>query len=243
MGDQWFEIASLDHFWIRRRFQVLRRLAREIEWNELEVAEIGCGNGLLQKQCEDMLGISVDGFDLNAHALAQNQATRSRVCCYNIYDQRPELQRRYDVIFLFDVIEHIEDQVSFLRAALFHLKSGGRLVINVPADPSVYSSYDLAVGHVRRYGMRELKAVLAQVGLTTNRWTYWGLLLYPLLHIRKRRLAHATDAEQILRDGMKPPSALANEALGWLSQAEIIPQHWLGSSLMVIAGEEVGCLI
>src|SRR5437870_3830747 len=30
MGNRWFEIASVDHFWIRRRFEVLQRLAGDL---------------------------------------------------------------------------------------------------------------------------------------------------------------------------------------------------------------------
>ena len=53
MAEQWFEIASMDHFWVRRRFEVLRRLAGSLIPSAREIAEIGCGHGLLQRQIED----------------------------------------------------------------------------------------------------------------------------------------------------------------------------------------------
>ena len=55
MGDWWFEIATEDHFWIRRRFDVLRRLADPVVRNAVRAAEIGCGNGLLQKRSGGLL--------------------------------------------------------------------------------------------------------------------------------------------------------------------------------------------
>src|SRR5580693_503007 len=72
MGDWWFDIATGDHFWIRRRFAVMRRLADSILRNSKSAAEIGCGNGLLQKEVEDYYRISVTGFDLNEVALQKN---------------------------------------------------------------------------------------------------------------------------------------------------------------------------
>jgi hypothetical protein len=56
MADRWFEIASIDHFWVRRRFDVLRRLAGDWIANSRAMAEIGCGHGLLQRQIEDAYG-------------------------------------------------------------------------------------------------------------------------------------------------------------------------------------------
>ncbi|RYD84832.1 MAG: class I SAM-dependent methyltransferase [Verrucomicrobiaceae bacterium] len=235
MGDEWFEIASLSHFWIKRRFEVLRKLAPRPSWTDVAVAEVGCGTGLIQRQMEDAFGITVDGFDLNVQALRQNVSRASRVCCYNIFDRRLELQGRYDVILLCDVLEHIDDTTSFLDAVAFHLKEKGRLLVNVPADQSLYSSYDRAVGHIRRYSIAELRDVLAEARFQSNNWTYWGLPLIPLLHIRKWLLQRQSDEVEIMRSGFKPPSSVGNSLLGQLSRIEILPQRWKGASLMAVA--------
>src|ERR1700675_2325409 len=85
MADCWFEIASIEHFWVRRRFDVLRTLAGDLIASAKEMAEIGCGHGLLQKQIEDGYGREVAGFDLNEYALKQNVSRRSSVSCYDIF--------------------------------------------------------------------------------------------------------------------------------------------------------------
>lgn len=235
MGDHWFAVARLNHFWIERRFQVLRKMAAETRWSGLVAAEIGCGNGLLQRQCEDAFGIRVDGFDLNEAALAQNIARRSLVACYNVFDRLPELRERYDIIFLFDVIEHIEDHAAFVAATLFHLKPGGQLIVNVPANQDLFSEYDLAAGHVRRYHPAELRTLLEAAGLKTKAWTYWGFGMVPFLVARRWFLKGKTDPDEILRDGFNPGSALINALLRGISRMELIPQHRSGSSLMFVA--------
>jgi ubiquinone/menaquinone biosynthesis C-methylase UbiE len=91
MHDRWYEIASLDHPWIVRRFEVLRRLADRLIRQATAIAEVGCGHGLLQRQVEDYYRVEVTGFDLNEAALKQTASRSSRVCCYDLFEQSREL--------------------------------------------------------------------------------------------------------------------------------------------------------
>jgi SAM-dependent methyltransferase len=63
----------------------------------------------------------------------------------------------YDAIIYIDVIEHIEDDAAELRRAYNHLKPGGKLMILVPAHQFLYSPFDKAIGHFRRYNKTMLK--------------------------------------------------------------------------------------
>jgi len=234
MAQHWFEIASLDHFWIRRRFAVLQNLAGRSICNAHELAEIGCGHGLLQRQIEDAYGRGVCGFDLNENALKQNVSQRSRLCCYDIYQRDATLCERFDLIFLFDVIEHISDETSFLQALLYHLAPEGLLVVNVPAGHWAYSSYDSAAGHVRRYSPKTLRRTMNANNLAIKSWTYWGLAFVPSLLIRKFWLMGKHDQSEIIASGFDPRFTAVNSMMGYLSRLEWLPQKFLGTSLMAV---------
>jgi SAM-dependent methyltransferase len=234
MGDQWFEVASIDHFWIQRRFRVLQILAGELIGEGREMAEIGCGNGLLQRQIETNYDRSVSGLDLNEYALQRNVSTRSRVFCYDILDRNTRLEGAFDVVFLFDVLEHITDEDTFLNALLFHLKPNGKLIVNVPAGPWAFSSYDRAAGHVRRYLIGSLRDTAHRNAFDVADWTYWGLPLIPMLAIRKLWLAIYNNDDAIIRTGFDSRSAWINRSLKKLSTLEPIPQKIIGTSLMAI---------
>jgi 2-polyprenyl-3-methyl-5-hydroxy-6-metoxy-1,4-benzoquinol methylase len=234
MADQWFEIAAMDHFWICRRFDVLQRLAGRLIAGAREMAEIGCGNGLLQRQIEEAYGREVTGFDLNEFALKQNLSRISKVCCYDIHQEDGALRERFDLIFLFDVLEHITDEDRFFKALMFHCAPGGHAVVNVPAGNWAYSAYDEAAGHVRRYSIATLRAAAGRNDLEVTDWSYWGLPLVPALALRKLWLMGNHDQRKIISAGFDPRTATINGMLRFLSRCEPIPQKFLGTSLMAV---------
>jgi SAM-dependent methyltransferase len=242
MADRWFEIAAIDHFWIRRRFEVLQRLAGGLVASAREIAEIGCGHGLLQLQIEETYDRDVSGFDLNEVALKQNVSRRSAINCYDIYQKDLTLRGKFDLIFLFDVLEHITDEDGFLGAVLFHLAPGGKIAVNVPAGMWAYSEYDIAVGHVRRYSIGSLRETAKRNNLEIAECTYWGMPLLPALALRKLWLLGKHDKNQIVSAGMDSRSEVINRLLGLVSQCEPIPQMVLGTSLMAVleAGRDEG---
>jgi SAM-dependent methyltransferase len=66
--------------------------------------------------------------------------------------------RWFDTILYIDVLEHIEDDRGELRRAALHLKPGGRIVVLAPAHPFLYTAFDAAIGHFRRYTRDALRA-------------------------------------------------------------------------------------
>jgi SAM-dependent methyltransferase len=230
MGDWWFDIATRDHFWIRRRFEVMRRLADSVLRNSRSAAEIGCGNGLLQKGLEDYYGISVTGFDLNEVALRKNVSRVSPLYCYDIHHRDPEFGAHFDLLLLFDVLEHIEAEGDFLQSAKFHLTDSGILLVNVPAHQFFYSDYDRAAGHVRRYSINHLTNVAEKNGFKIRALSYWGLPLVPLLLARKGMSMQRTNGKA----GFDTRGSTINSLLAALARCEPLPQKFLGTSLMAV---------
>jgi SAM-dependent methyltransferase len=233
MDDRWYEIANLDHPWIVRRFEVLRRLAGDLIAQSPAIAEIGCGHGLLQRQIEDFYQFAVTGFDLNETALKQTASRVSPVCCYDVHEKNIDYQAQFSLILLADVLEHIADQDAFLRAVKFHLAHGGSVLENVPALQSLYSGYDRAVGHLRRYRIASLAALARRNEMTITRYTYWGLPLLPLLILRKLWML-GRSGEQTIAAGFETGGPLRDRLMLWLSRCEPIPQGLIGTSLMAV---------
>ncbi len=65
----------------------------------------------------------------------------------------------FDTVLYVDVLEHIEDDKSELINAAAHLNAGGRLIVLSPSHDWLFSEFDTAVGHFRRYNRKSLNRI------------------------------------------------------------------------------------
>jgi hypothetical protein len=65
---------------------------------------------------------------------------------------------RFNTVFYIDVLEHIADDAAELHCAASHLAPGGNLVVLAPAHQFLFSEFDAAIGHHRRYNAVSLMA-------------------------------------------------------------------------------------
>lgn len=72
------------------------------------------------------------------------------------------IHTKFDTIIYIDVLEHIEADGQELLKASNHLKPGGCLIVLSPAFPGMYSPFDKAIGHYRRYTRRMLRRITPQ---------------------------------------------------------------------------------
>ncbi len=234
---EWYGLATADHFWMQWRLAAFLGLLRDMDRPlaaPLLGLEIGCGSGVLRRALEEATAWTVDGADIDRSALEASPALRGENLLYDVSTRDPRLRERYDFLVLFDVIEHVPDDRAMLADALFHLKPGGWVFVNVPALECLRSRYDDVAGHLRRYDRRSLSAALG--GLDVGFVGYWGLSLVPLLAARKVLLS-ATPREDVIRRGFSPPGRLVDGALKAVMRVETGLSAFVpaGTSLMAAA--------
>ncbi len=238
MANEWYEFATSDHFWIKWRFEALRRIIpKDYIWGR--TLEIGCGTGVVREQIEKYYNCTVTGCDLNLKALQMANGYTGPMYFYNIHQRHEDFRESFSTILLMDVLEHIEEPVTFLESVSFHLKPGGRLIINVPALQCLYSQYDKVGGHIRRYNIPSLKNELYLTGFSLESAAYWSLSLIPLLMIRKYILCFYRK-DQIIKIGFQPVSPLIDFILRSLMRIEylIFSKPPIGTSLIAVARKE-----
>lgn len=97
------------------------------------------------------------------------------------------------VVTMLDVLEHLDDDRAALREAMRLTKPGGLVMITVPACKWLWSDWDEALHHRRRYSRKELLQLVSGVGLELLRCTYINSAMFaPILAIRfwRRLLPH-----------------------------------------------------
>lgn len=86
----------------------------------------------------------------------------------------PELIGKFDTVFALNVVEHIPDHHGALQNAGKLLKSGGKVIILVPAFHALYNQFDFQLGHERRYTRKSLQSVLQDNGFKLIYSTYFN---------------------------------------------------------------------
>jgi SAM-dependent methyltransferase len=102
---------------------------------------------------------------LDAAGLAQ----RCELACGTLASL--DASRTFDTIVYLDVLEHIENDRAEMEHAAAHLSPAGRIVVLAPAHQRLFTEFDRAVGHFRRYDKRTLAAV-GPPGLERERLFY-----------------------------------------------------------------------
>lgn len=241
------------HFWFRARNQVISTLVRQITarlvlgyW----VLEVGCGTGNVLRVLEQVcLGGVVVGMDLFAEGL---RYARERTSCPLLQGDMhaPPFGVQFDLVGLFDVLEHLPDDMQVLRDLHAMLASGGTLLLTVPAHPSLWSYFDEASRHCRRYKLTELESKLIRAGYQIEFITPYMASIFPLVWLG-RRLALLTDrrpsddterAHDLSCNELRVVPVF-NELLAWLlaQEARAIGRCLrlpIGTSLLVVARKD-----
>ncbi len=101
-----------------------------------------------------------------------------RIVPMDIADRQTIPQKLYsfgDCVTCINVLEHIENEQEALDNIRRLLKPHGRVVLMVPAIPSIYGTLDRLVGHHRRYTKTRLNSILEASGFMIQHQFYMNL--------------------------------------------------------------------
>ena len=240
MGQHLRSIAAIgpSYWWHEHRNElVLTALPRASK----RILDFGCGNGaflhwLAPKMDE---GTALCGYDVNSDTKALLPNRGSEITLLPSWPPSPG-ERGFDSIVAMDVIEHVEDDVGCLRSLAAALTLDGRLVVTVPAYRCFWSSWDVRLGHYRRYDKAMLSTALTQAGFTVERLTHLFTFLTGPALIRRLLPAKPANAPAAFAPLPRP----MNTALRLLCAAErqVLAGVNLpfGTSLLAVARRQGG---
>jgi SAM-dependent methyltransferase len=171
------------HFWfVGRRQVVLSALRRAVpDLASRRLFDVGCGSGGLLAFLSRS-GVAVAGAcDVYPESLRLVRAQLDVPLLRVDEGRRLPLGRGYDLLGMFDVLEHIDDDVGALRALGESLAPGGALVLTVPAHPRLYDEMDEIAFHRRRYERAGLRRVLEEGGFEVRLLSHFMSPLVPIL--------------------------------------------------------------
>ncbi len=239
MADEWFVHGTADHFWVmHRNLLIATKFSHCIKLAD-NIGEIGCGSGLVLDFISKKFNKHVDGFELNLKALKLCPKVSGSLYIYDVLRRQEELLGKYNFLIIMDVLEHIENEHEFLSAVSDHISPMGYLLVGVPMRQHLYSAYDRADGHYRRYSQEYLKLVVESSGFDIVDVVQWGHAYLPLLLLRKLILGSRVTGDQAIKQGFAI-SPIMNKLLGLLKYLDHVPFFNItGSSSMILARKKI----
>lgn len=164
------------HYWSLARTSIIIDFLRGLNIGEKRMLEIGCGRGIVLRA---LRAAEFDCYGVDLAKLSPSKDIEALVQYGASFESiDPSILHSTEVVLLFDVIEHIEDEKSFLKQLKRTFPRLTHVVVTVPARNEIWSNFDIYNGHFRRYSRVLLQTVARETGFSLERSSYFFHLLY-----------------------------------------------------------------
>ncbi|MBN1969069.1 MAG: class I SAM-dependent methyltransferase [Candidatus Delongbacteria bacterium] len=173
---EWAEKKSIERIYDQRSIFFYKILSREISRKgRINLLDYGCGDGYWSLIFSQFSACKVTGVDYNILRLERARSIIKNAKFIEIdLQKKNKSHERYDIVFCSQVIEHIKDDVSFLKNIRNHLKQDGLLILGTPNEGSLTHKVRNYIGkirtdHVHFYTEREIKSKIEQSGFVIKK--------------------------------------------------------------------------
>jgi len=170
------------HWWFVARRKILSSLISKFSpVKNKRILEIGSGTGGNLKMLLEHGNVTA----IEPNAIARNKISAKfgdKVLLINgkLPDSLNIKNQKFDLICLFDVLEHIADDKASLQELRKHLTPQGIIFLTVPAFQFLWSGHDKNLHHFRRYNKNNLSQLIKACDLKIIKISYFNFLLFPL---------------------------------------------------------------
>lgn len=142
-----------------------------------DVLEVGCGVGSFTKIITEQgefdslycIDISQPAIDL---IKTKNFGSKVKIECIDLIN----IEGHFDFIVCMNVMEHVEDDERFFKKLLSMLKKDGVLFLLVPSHKFLYSNFDIAAGHFKRYSKAMMNKFELPNDITIIKQYYFNMI-------------------------------------------------------------------
>jgi SAM-dependent methyltransferase len=229
-------------FWFRHRNNCIRAVVKAFPPGGLFL-DVGGGNGYVARCLQDA-GVDVALVEPGPTGARNARKRGVQHVIQAALDDVMFQPRSVSAVGLFDVVEHIEDDLGFLQGVRRLLRPEGRVYITVPAYQWLWSDEDIIAGHWRRYSLGGICRVLQQAGYKVDFATYFfAFLPLPILFARvapyRFGLSRKVLERSVERDH-SPGNPLTRRVLDVLTRRELsrisrLRSYKIGASCLVVA--------
>lgn len=200
-GNDGFSAGYFEHlaeveegsFWFQGRNRLLLWALKRYFPDARDLLEVGCGTGFVLAGIQrEFPEIQVSGTDVFSSALPFAAERLPGVSLFQMDARRMPFSQEFDVIGLFDVLEHIQEDELVLSELFRSVRPGGGIMIAVPQHRFLWSIVDEYAFHKRRYQRSEMIRKVEAAGFQVLRVTSFVSFLLPLMLLSRVRYRLST---------------------------------------------------
>ncbi|GAA6138653.1 class I SAM-dependent methyltransferase [Arenicella sp. 4NH20-0111] len=174
------------NFWFKARNEIIQYCMLDANPEMKEYLEVGCGTGFVLsgiEQTYSSANLTATEYYKEGLEYASHRVPSAK---FRQMDGRDmPFINKFDMIGMFDVLEHIEEDEAVLAQAYSALQAGGHIVLTVPQHQWLWSHSDDYAYHRRRYATKELDQKLIDAGFRIHRSSSFVTFLMPLLIVSR----------------------------------------------------------
>lgn len=226
--DEAYPDGVQSHYWNMARNNIIKSVLVTNDLMKKKILEIGCGPGYVVDYLRGE-GCSCVGVDISS----VHQTKEYLFFGKDFGDLDIAIKEETEVILLLDVLEHVLDPEEFVSRIQKTFSSVQYILITVPARKELWSNYDEYYGHMTRYNLSSMSAMLNKIGAISVHMSYFFHMLYfpayILLAMKKSRDVVVT-----------PPSGVMSVmhrilAIFFILEWKALPRLLPGTSIICLA--------
>ena len=209
------EIDPDKHWYYQSKAGAMLQLVNGLEFDS--ILDVGAGSGFFSKYVlQNTTAIEATCIDTGyTEEITDFIAEKKQHFCRTVASSEAQL------VLMMDVVEHIEDDISFIQNYVEKCPSGATFLVSVPAFNFLWSEHDVFLEHYRRYTIKSLRKVLESAGLevTHSQYFFGAVFIIPMvIRLLKKLLPTQT---QEAKSQMRNHSFIVNYILHLACKAEI----------------------
>jgi len=173
------------HWWFKAKRDIIKSSIKTFSPNLENILEIGSGTGSNIKMLQEFAKLTIIEPNLYARSKIKENFKDSVEILDGKLPNNLNLNKKFDLICLFDVLEHIKEDLESLKILKQYLNQDGKIIITVPAFQFLFSQHDVNLHHFRRYNQKQLKKLIKQSDYEIEFISYFNFFLFPLALISR----------------------------------------------------------
>jgi SAM-dependent methyltransferase len=237
-GYEQLHAAEGRHFWFTSRSRLIAWAIERYFPEAQSLFDAGCGTGGVLAALRTRLPrVHFAAGDALLAGLAFARRRLPDIAFVQIDLRRLPYDREFDLVGMFDVLEHLDEDEDALREMFRSTRPGGGLIVTVPQHQFLWSALDEYSHHRRRYSRQDLVQKISRAGYVIQRATSFMSVTLPLQLVSRLRQQDAARLDPAAEMRLNPA---VNGVLRAMCSVERAAIAWgvsfpIGGSLLVIA--------